>query len=192
MHVAGGGSHVAATDGPPYFGGHGMGHWPSWQSSDHDRLRRRGARRTDARPPGWTRYRPPLPAPFLVRSAIRYVWPGSGVGGSGLPRVAVRSWPVGRPWFRISYCPEAGAVVPGFKVFIFVSHESRFGKRARPSGGLAEVGAERHARTPAAEAEKNDAGYPVWMGVRRPFIIRMTIGRPQLQRELVQSIADLL
>jgi hypothetical protein len=39
----------------------------------------------------------PLPLSFFVRSEIRYVEPGVGVGGSGFPRTPVTSSPVRPP-----------------------------------------------------------------------------------------------
>lgn len=61
--------------------------------------------------------RPGCPALFFVGSTNRYSCPERGVGGIGSPFTTVRSSPVpAPPGPTISYCPEAGAVVPGGSV----------------------------------------------------------------------------
>lgn len=58
------------------------------------------------------------PLLFFVASTKRYSWPDFGVGGSGSPRVIVRSLPVSPPRVpTMPYWPERGAGCPGLKVF---------------------------------------------------------------------------
>jgi len=68
----------------------------------------------------------PLPLSFFVRSEIRYVEPGVGVGGSGFPRTPVTSSPVRPPLGPTrSYCPDAGAFWPGFSAMAAPCTSSR-------------------------------------------------------------------
>jgi hypothetical protein len=74
-----------------------------------------------------------LPRPDLlsVRSTSLYVPPGDGVGGSGLPFIAVTSLPLPPRGPTCRYCPDAGAGEPGLRgglllMSVFLSSCDRF------------------------------------------------------------------
>lgn len=69
---------------------------------------------------------PAFPYLCLVRSTKRYCEPGDGVGGSGSPRVTVRSGPLPPFGPTIWYCPDAGAFWPGRYLLLAIAYLHQF------------------------------------------------------------------